>query len=128
MIITWRPAEKEDAARLFVQLVFSTGKSIGKYPVRKINTWTTPRLLSLRSADSPPVLNSDHTLLSTRFYVIVPQKYHIQVERGLLKTFGRVMPVLMTLPVIALLSIRFFHSSAQASRSSSQDGLQQAFS
>ena len=31
----------------------------------------------------------------------LPQKYHIQVERGLLKTFGRVMPVLMTLCVIA---------------------------
>jgi hypothetical protein len=31
----------------------------------------------------------------------LPQKYHIQVEHGLLKTFGRVMPVLMTLCAIA---------------------------
>jgi hypothetical protein len=27
----------------------------------------------------------------------LPANYHIQVEQGLLKTFGRVMPVLMTL-------------------------------
>ena len=30
----------------------------------------------------------------------LPPKYHIRVEQGLLKTFGRVMPVLMTLSVI----------------------------
>ena len=36
----------------------------------------------------------------------LPPKYHIQVERGLLKTFGRVMPVLMTLCVIASYRIR----------------------
>jgi uncharacterized membrane protein len=27
----------------------------------------------------------------------LPSNYHIQVEQGLLKTFGRIMPVLMTL-------------------------------
>jgi uncharacterized membrane protein len=30
----------------------------------------------------------------------LPPRYHIRVEQGLLKTFGRVMPVLMTLSVI----------------------------
>jgi hypothetical protein len=30
----------------------------------------------------------------------LPQAYHVQVEQGLLKTFGRVMPVLMTLCMI----------------------------
>ena len=30
----------------------------------------------------------------------LPPTYHIRVEQGLLKTFGRVMPVLMTLSVI----------------------------
>jgi len=30
----------------------------------------------------------------------LPRPYHLQVEQGLLKTFGRVMPVLMTLTVI----------------------------
>lgn len=30
----------------------------------------------------------------------LPQEHHIRVEQGLLKTFGRVMPVLMTLCVI----------------------------
>src|SRR5205823_11446878 len=30
----------------------------------------------------------------------LPQEYHIRVEQGLLNTFGRVMPVLMTLCVI----------------------------
>jgi hypothetical protein len=30
----------------------------------------------------------------------LPAKYHLQVEQGLLKTFGLVMPVLMTLSVI----------------------------
>jgi uncharacterized membrane protein len=34
----------------------------------------------------------------------LPQEYHIQVEQGLLKTFGRVMPVLMTLSVILSVS------------------------
>ena len=28
----------------------------------------------------------------------LPPEHHIRVEQGLLKTFGRVMPVLMTLP------------------------------
>lgn len=30
----------------------------------------------------------------------LPQEHHIRVEQGLLKTFGRVMPVLMTLSVV----------------------------
>ena len=35
----------------------------------------------------------------------LPGEYHLQVEKGLLGTFGRVMPVLMTLSVV--LSISF---------------------
>jgi hypothetical protein len=34
----------------------------------------------------------------------LPQEQHIRVEQGLLKTFGRVMPVLMTLCVILSVS------------------------
>ena len=34
----------------------------------------------------------------------LPARYHLQVEQGLLKTFGRVMPVLMTLSVILSVS------------------------
>jgi len=34
----------------------------------------------------------------------LPQEYHIRVEQGLLKTFGRVMPVLITLCVILSVS------------------------
>ncbi|MBA3438931.1 MAG: DUF1772 domain-containing protein [Pyrinomonadaceae bacterium] len=34
----------------------------------------------------------------------LPQEHHIRVEQGLLKTFGRVMPVLMTLCVILSIS------------------------
>ena len=34
----------------------------------------------------------------------LPQEHHIQVEQGLLRTFGRVMPVLMTLSVILAIS------------------------
>ncbi|HXH69305.1 MAG TPA: hypothetical protein VNI60_03050 [Pyrinomonadaceae bacterium] len=34
----------------------------------------------------------------------LPQEHHIQVEQGLLKTFGRVMPVLMPLCVILAIS------------------------
>ncbi len=30
----------------------------------------------------------------------LPREYHLQVEQGLLRTFGRVMPVLMTLTVV----------------------------
>jgi uncharacterized membrane protein len=30
----------------------------------------------------------------------LPAKYHVSVEQGLLRTFGRVMPILMTLSVI----------------------------
>ena len=40
----------------------------------------------------------------------LPPKYHIQVERGLLRTFGRVMPVLMTLCVIAPIGYALHHS------------------
>lgn len=39
----------------------------------------------------------------------LPQEHHIRVEQGLLKTFGRVMPVLMALSVI--LSITFAASA-----------------
>jgi uncharacterized membrane protein len=35
----------------------------------------------------------------------LPQEHHIRVEQGLLKTFGRVMPVLMTL--CAILSVSY---------------------
>jgi hypothetical protein len=31
----------------------------------------------------------------------LPKKYHVQMEQGLLRTFGRVMPILMTSCVIA---------------------------
>jgi hypothetical protein len=34
----------------------------------------------------------------------LPDEHHIRVEQGLLKTFGRVMPVLMTLTVILSIS------------------------
>jgi len=34
----------------------------------------------------------------------LPQEHHIRAEQGLLKTFGRVMPVLMTLCVILAIS------------------------
>ena len=34
----------------------------------------------------------------------LPREQHVQVEKGLLKTFGRVMPVLMTLSVILSIS------------------------
>lgn len=34
----------------------------------------------------------------------LPPEHHIRVEQGLLKTFGRVMPVLMTLSVILAVS------------------------
>jgi hypothetical protein len=47
----------------------------------------------------------------------LPQQHHIRVEQGLLKTFGRVMPVLMTLSVIlavfyAISLFKFFHRPA----------------
>jgi hypothetical protein len=35
---------------------------------------------------------------------LLPHEHHIGVEQGLLKTFGRVMPVMMTLCVILSLS------------------------
>lgn len=34
----------------------------------------------------------------------LPREYHLQVEQGLLRTFGRVMPVLMTLTVVLSVS------------------------
>ncbi len=34
----------------------------------------------------------------------LPREYHLQVEQGLLRTFGRVMPVLMTLSVVVSVS------------------------
>jgi len=34
----------------------------------------------------------------------LPQEHHIRVEQGLLRTFGRVMPVLLTLSVILAIS------------------------
>jgi hypothetical protein len=74
--------------KAIVQLLFSTEKRILKYRSAKINTWTTPRLLSLRSADSPPVLNSDHTLLSTRFYAIYPKNIISKSSVDFLKPLG----------------------------------------
>jgi hypothetical protein len=43
----------------------------------------------------------------------LPQEYHIQVEQGLLRTFGRVMPVLMTLCVILSVSYAISLNSAE---------------
>ena len=34
----------------------------------------------------------------------LPGRYHLEVEQGLLRTFGRVMPVLMTLTVVLSIS------------------------
>ncbi len=34
----------------------------------------------------------------------LPREYHLQVEQGLLRTFGRVMPILMTLCVVLSVS------------------------
>ena len=34
----------------------------------------------------------------------LPPKYHVKVEQGLLRTFGRVMPILMALCVIAAIA------------------------
>lgn len=34
----------------------------------------------------------------------LPQEHHVQVEQGLLRTFGQVMPVLMTLCVVLSVS------------------------
>lgn len=42
----------------------------------------------------------------------LPQKYYIQVERGLLRTFGKVMPVLMTLCAIVVVSYALHYSGA----------------
>ncbi|MDQ3022097.1 MAG: DUF1772 domain-containing protein [Bacteroidota bacterium] len=37
----------------------------------------------------------------------LPQQHHVYVEKGLLKTFGRVMPVLMSLCVLLSVSYAF---------------------
>jgi hypothetical protein len=37
----------------------------------------------------------------------LPRQYHVQVEQGLLRTFGRVMPTLMTLCVVLSVSYAF---------------------
>lgn len=42
----------------------------------------------------------------------LPAAYHIEVEQGLLRTFGRVMPVLMT-ATLALDGANAFHSGGQ---------------
>jgi len=44
----------------------------------------------------------------------LPPEHHVRVEQGLLRTFGRVMPVLMTLSVVLSLSYAI-HLSAEAS-------------
>lgn len=38
----------------------------------------------------------------------LPQQYHVDVEKGLLKTFGRVMPVLMTLCTVLSVSYAIY--------------------
>ena len=43
----------------------------------------------------------------------LPPEHHVRVEQGLLKTFGRVMPVLMTLCVVLSLSYAI-HLSGEA--------------
>ena len=46
----------------------------------------------------------------------LPGEYHLQVEQGLLRTFGRVMPILMTLTVVLSVSYAFtmnVHSKAR---------------
>ena len=43
----------------------------------------------------------------------LPQDHHIRVEQGLLKTFGRVIPVLMTLSVILAVSYAISFSSVE---------------
>ncbi len=40
----------------------------------------------------------------------LPPEHHLQVEQGLLRTFGRVMPLLMTLSVVLSLSYAIHHS------------------
>ncbi len=47
---------------------------------------------------------------------LLPREYHLQVEQGLLRTFGRVMPILMTLSVILSVSyaVRMRHQTASA--------------
>jgi uncharacterized membrane protein len=44
----------------------------------------------------------------------LPPKHHVEVEQGLLKTFGRVMPVLMTLCPILSLSFAIQNSAGSA--------------
>ena len=44
----------------------------------------------------------------------LPGEYHLQVEQGLLRTFGRVMPVLMTLTVVLSISYAVRMNAADA--------------
>jgi hypothetical protein len=46
----------------------------------------------------------------------LPQEHHIRVEQGLLKIFGRVMPVLMTLCVILSVSYAISLNSVSTAR------------
>ena len=46
----------------------------------------------------------------------LPGEYHLQVEQGLLRTFGRVMPFLMTLTVILSISYAFSMNAHAAVR------------
>ncbi len=45
----------------------------------------------------------------------LPPEHHVRVEKGLLRTFGRVMPVLMTLCVVLSLSYAIQYSAAAGS-------------
>ena len=44
----------------------------------------------------------------------LPREYHLQVEQGLLRTFGRVMPVLMTLSVVVSAELRSAYAPRQS--------------
>ncbi len=45
----------------------------------------------------------------------LPQRYHVQVEQGLLKTFGRIMPILMTLCVIVPIAYALHYAGPSGS-------------
>ncbi len=51
----------------------------------------------------------------------LPREYHLQVEQGLLRTFGRVMPILMTLCVV--LSVSYAVHDAPSRQSDALGGL-----
>jgi uncharacterized membrane protein len=44
----------------------------------------------------------------------LPPEHHVEVEKGLLKTFGRVMPVLMTLCPVLSISYAIQHNAESA--------------